>query len=158
MRIENGSRRQLKPIRRSSARIMNHLEFEFGLVPTKVNKEDKAAYIQALVDSRDQDSTEPFRQFMLQEHLKNISKEIEQFKNTQGGGQKTVKVDSKGGQKTRQAILQLISEDGKISSTAMAQRLGINRSAVSKHLKAMKEAQLIRKEGPDKGGKWVILK
>lgn len=126
---------------------MNHLQFEFGLVPTKVNKEDKAAHIQALVDSRDQDSTEPFRQFMLQEHLKNISKEIEQFKNTQEGGQKT-----------RQAILQLISEDGKISSTAMAQRLGINRSAVSKHLKAMKEAQLIRREDPDKGGKWVILK
>ena len=95
---------------------------------------------------------------MLQEHLKNISKEIEQFKNTQGGGQKTVKVDRKGGQKTRQAILQLISEDGKISSTAMAQRLGINRSAVSKHLKAMKEAQLIRRDGPDKGGKWVIMK
>ena len=147
MRMENGSRRQLKSIRRSSARIMNHLQFEFGLVPTKVNKEDKAAHIQALVDSRDQDSTEPFRQFMLQEHLKNISKEIEQFKNTQEGGQKT-----------RQAILQLISEDGKISSTAMAQRLGINRSAVSKHLKAMKEAQLIRREDPDKGGKWVILK
>lgn len=145
--MENGSRRQLKSIRRSSARIMNHLQFEFGLVPTKVNKEDKAAHIQALVDSRDQDSTEPFRQFMLQEHLKNISKEIEQFKNTQEGGQKT-----------RQAILQLISEDGKISSTAMAQRLGINRSAVSKHLKAMKEAQLIRREDPDKGGKWVILK
>lgn len=40
--MENGSRRQLKPIRRSSARIMNHLQFEFGLVPTKVNKEDKA--------------------------------------------------------------------------------------------------------------------
>ena len=80
--------------------------------------------------------------------LKNsyLSKEIEQFKNTQEGGQKT-----------RQAILQLISEDGKISSTAMAQRLGINRSAVSKHLKAMKEAQLIRREDPDKGGKWVIL-
>ena len=95
MRTGNGSRRQLKPIRRSSARIMNHLQFEFGLVPTKVNKEDKAVYIQALVDSRDQDSTEPFRQFMLQEHLKNISKEIEQFKNTQGGGQKTVKVDRK---------------------------------------------------------------
>ena len=143
---------------RMSRLIMNHLQFEFGLIPTKVNKEDKGAYIQALIDSRENDSTEPFHQFMLQEHVKNISKEIEQFKSTQEGGQKTEKVDRKGGQKTRQAILQLISEDDTISSTAMAQKLGINRSAVSKHLKAMKDAQQIQRKGPDKGGRWVILK
>ncbi len=142
---------------RMSRLIMNQLQFEFGLVPTKVHKEDKVDYIQALIESREQDSTEPFRQFMLQEHIKNIEQEIEWFKNSLEGGQKTKKVDRKGGQKTREAILKLIGEDDKISSTAMAQKLGINRSAVSKHLKALKEAQLIRREGPDKGGKWIVI-
>ncbi|MDH8276087.1 Fic family protein, partial [Klebsiella pneumoniae] len=44
---------------RMSRLIMNHLQFEYGLVPAKVNKDNKAEYIQALVDSREQDSTEP---------------------------------------------------------------------------------------------------
>jgi hypothetical protein len=56
---------------------MNHLQYEFGLVPVKIVKEDKAEYIQALIDAREQDSLEPFREFMMEEHIRNISKEIE---------------------------------------------------------------------------------
>ena len=142
---------------RMSRLLMNHLQFEFGLAPTKVNKEDKAEYIQALIDSREQDSTEPFREFMLKEHIGNLQKEIDNYRQAQNGGQKTEKVDRKGGQKTREAILQLIREDERISSTEMAETLGINRSAISKHLKKLQESGTIRREGPDKGGKWVIL-
>ena len=142
---------------RMSRLIMNYIQFEFGLVPTKVKKEDKAEYIQALVDSREQDNTQLFRVFMLREHLANLHEEIETFKQTEGG-QKTEKVDRKGGQKTREAILDLIKNDEKITSTKMAESLGINRSAVSKHLKKMQEDGLIRREGPDKGGKWIIVK
>ena len=39
----------------------------------------------------------------------------------------------------------------------MAEAIGINRSAVSKHLKNMQEEGIICREGPDKGGKWVIV-
>ena len=41
--------------------LMNQLQFEMGLVPSKVSKEDKAEYIQSLVASREQESVEPFR-------------------------------------------------------------------------------------------------
>ena len=136
--------------------VMNHLQFEFGLIPSKVNKEDKAEYIQALIDSREQDSTEPFRDFMLKEHVSNLRMDIEQFKRSQEGGQKSVEVDRKGGQKTRAAILQMIRDDAKITSTKMAERLGINRSAVTKHLKKLQDAGSIRREGPDKGGMWIL--
>ena len=142
---------------RMSRLIMNYIQFEFGLVPTKVKKEDKAEYIQALVDSREQDSTQPFREFMLREHLANLREEIETFLQTEGG-QKTEKVDRKGGQKTRKVILDLIENNEKITSTKIAQTLGINRSAVSKHLKKMQDEGMIRREGPDKGGKWIIVK
>ncbi len=67
---------------RMSRLIMNHLQFEFGLIPTKVNKEDKADYIQALIDSREQQTMEPFRVFMLREHVLNLKKEIENYKQT----------------------------------------------------------------------------
>ena len=85
---------------RMSRLIMNHIQFEFGLVPTKVNKDDKADYIQALVESREQDTTEPFREFMLQEHIKNLQQEIVTYKESVNevdtkGGQKIEKVDRK---------------------------------------------------------------
>ncbi len=83
---------------------------------------------------------------------------MDNFHQSQEGGQKTRKVDRKGGQETRDAILQMIREDAHISSSKMAERLGINRSAVSKHLKKMQDTGVIRREGPDKGGKWVIIK
>ena len=83
---------------------------------------------------------------------------MDNFHQSQEGGQKTGKVDRKGGQETRDTILQMIREDAHVSSSKMAERLGINRSAVSKHLKKMQDAGDIRREGPDKGGKWVIIK
>ena len=149
---------------RMSRLIMNYIQFEYGLVPTKVNKDDKAEYIQALVDSREQDSTEPFREFMLREHIKNLQHEIAMFQESiedvdTKGGQETEKVDRKGGQKTktREAILGMITQNSKVTSTQMAEALGINRSAVSKHLKKMQEDGIIKREGPDKGGKWIVL-
>ena len=74
------------------------------------------------------------------------------------GGQETGKVDRKGGQKTREAILDMIADNAHITSTQMAERLVINRSAISKHLKKLQEEGTIRREGPDKGGTWVINK
>ncbi|MBR1838374.1 MAG: Fic family protein [Bacteroidaceae bacterium] len=62
--------------------LMNHLQFEYGLVPTKVNMANKAAYIQALVESREQDSGEPFSTFMFQEHIQNLQQEIATFRRT----------------------------------------------------------------------------
>ena len=73
---------------RMSRLIMNHLQFEYGLVPTKVNKDDKAEYIQALIDSREQDTTEPFHEFMLHEHIKNLQQEIAAY-------QESIEVDRK---------------------------------------------------------------
>lgn len=68
---------------RMSRLVMNHLQHEFGLIPVKIDKEDKADYIKSLVDSRETESIEPFREFMFEEHVKNLQKEIEAFKKSQ---------------------------------------------------------------------------
>ena len=65
---------------RMSRLIMNHLQNEFGLVPNKVLKEDKAEYINALVKSREGESNVPFQDFMFREHAKNLQQEIENYK------------------------------------------------------------------------------
>lgn len=74
------------------------------------------------------------------------------------GGQKTEKVGRKGGQKTKESILSLIASDPFITTNEMSKRLKINRSAISKHIKKLKEDHIIERIGPDKGGKWLIKK
>lgn len=65
---------------RMSRLLMNYIQWEFGLVPSKVMQADKAAYIQALIDSREEESMEPFRRFMLQEHIRNLQSEIAAYR------------------------------------------------------------------------------
>ena len=68
------------------------------------------------------------------------------------------KVDRKGGQKTKDSILSLIASDPFVTTNEMSKQLEINRSAISKHIKKLKEDHIIERIGPDKGGKWIIKK
>ncbi|MBR6456526.1 MAG: Fic family protein, partial [Prevotella sp.] len=109
---------------RMSRLVMNHLQYEFGLVPVKIIKEDKAEYIQALIDSREQESLEPFREFMMEEHIRNISKEIDEFKKSQSDDPTKanfdpikanfdpIKTDS---DPIKQKLYQAISQDGTLN-------------------------------------------
>lgn len=65
---------------RMSRLIMNHLQHEFGLVPSKVLKENKGDYIEALKKSQEEESEVPFLNFMFEEHGRNLLKEIENYK------------------------------------------------------------------------------
>lgn len=69
---------------RMSRLIMNHLQYEFGLVPSKVVKDDKAEYIKALKISQEEESETPFLDFMFEEHAKNLQEEIENYKRSMG--------------------------------------------------------------------------
>ena len=44
-----------------------------------------------------------------------------------------------------------------ITSREIANTLNINRSAILKHLKKMQEDHIIRREGSQKSGKWVVI-
>jgi Fic family protein len=59
--------------------IMNMLQFEFGLIPTKITKEDKEEYIKALVDTREKENLDIFREFMSSMTEKNLSFEIDAY-------------------------------------------------------------------------------
>ena len=140
--------------------LMNLLQWEFDVLPTKVLKEDKAEYIQALIDTRESEDLNIFLDCMARHHCQHLQHDIDQFirSTTDRGGQKTAKVDTKGGHKTRDAILDMITQNARITSTQMAESLGINRSAVSKHLKKLQADGIIRRVGPDKGGHWEVIK
>ncbi len=138
--------------------LMNLLQWEFDVLPTKVLIEDKGEYIQALIDTRESKDLNIFLDCMTRHHCQHLQHDIDQFirSTSEEGGQKTAEVDRKGGQKTRNAILDMIIRNAKVTSTQMAESLGINRSAVSKHLKKMQDDGIIKRVGPDKGGHWEI--
>lgn len=84
---------------------------------------------------------------MLKEHIKNIQNEITEYKKAMDDvfSFKEEKEDQAGGPETRSAILRLISENASITSLEMANKLGINRSAESKHLKKMQDNDIIHR-------------
>ena len=73
-------------------------------------------------------------------------------------GQKTQKSGQKSGQKTQELIVNIVKDNPYITSKQLCATFGINRSAIIRHLKKLKESGVLRREGPDKGGHWVILK
>ena len=60
--------------------------------------------------------------------------------------------------KSREKIIAILSEDGKLSAVALAKRIGISAKAVEKHLARLKTDGLIERVGPAKGGHWVVKK
>lgn len=64
---------------RTSRLLMNLLQMEFGVLPTKVLKEDKAEYIQALIDTREEKNIEIFIDCMAELHNRHLQHDIDQY-------------------------------------------------------------------------------
>ena len=73
---------------------------------------------------------------------------------SQGGKKKVVR---KGGKKTVDRLLELIRGNPKITFAEMVSVAGISRSAIQKHIERLKDAQRLRRVGPDKGGHWEVI-
>ncbi|MGJ0303835.1 winged helix-turn-helix transcriptional regulator [Aliarcobacter cryaerophilus] len=59
---------------------------------------------------------------------------------------------------TQQNIIKLMQNNPKIAITALATELGISTTAIEKHIKTLKEQNIIQRIGGAKGGHWEILK
>lgn len=59
--------------------LMNLLQMEFGVLPTKVLKEDKAEYIQALIDTREEENIDIFIDCMTDLHCHHLKSDIDQY-------------------------------------------------------------------------------
>ncbi len=55
------------------------------------------------------------------------------------------------------AVVDLIRQDPFISRKILSGKLGINESAVQKHLDVLKGRESIRRVGADKGGHWEVF-
>ena len=138
--------------------VMNMLQFEFGLIPTKILKEDKEEYIKALVSTREDDNLGIFRGFMTSMMEQNLQNEITTYLDSIGV-EESMKKTSKGGEKptkSREKIVALLAENGKLSAAALAEKIGISAKAIEKHLANLKADSIIERIGPAKGGYWKV--
>ena len=131
--------------------VMNMLQFEFCLIPTKILKEDKEEYIKALVATREDDDLDIFRGFMTNMMEQNLQNEIVTYLDSIGIEESREKPT-----KSRDKVIALLSEDGKLSAVALAEKIGISAKAIEKHLANLKAEGIIERIGPAKGGYWKI--
>ena len=60
-------------------------------------------------------------------------------------------------QKTSQKIIDLIKEDPYISTSKMAEIIGVDRRNIARNIKKLQEQGVVRRVGPDKGGFWEVI-
>ena len=65
---------------RMSRLLMNMIQHEFGVIPSIVKKESRAAYIQALAESQEKENDGDFLDFMFRHHIENLKIQIEEYK------------------------------------------------------------------------------
>ena len=145
---------------RMSRLVMNHLQYEFGLVPVKIIKEDKAEYIQALINSREQESLEPFREFMFEEHTRNITKEIEEFKKSEADDPIKVALDPirEFSDPIKQQLYQAVAQDGTLNYAEYAAQIGVSEATIKRRLGELKNDGIIIRLGSNKTGHWEVVK
>ena len=132
--------------------LMNMIQFEFGLIPSKILKEDKEKYIAALIETRETEDKDIFRQFMLGEMIRNLRKDIQAY--LESTGETLPPIPER--EKSRERIVRLLKENRNMTTVTLAEALGISTKAVEKHLSKLKSEGVISRIGPDKGGYWEV--
>ena len=80
-------------------------------------------------------------------YLESIGDEVSGEKTQKGRGKPI---------KSRDKIVALLAENGKLSAAALAEKIGITSKAVEKHLANLKADGIIERIGPAKGGYWRV--
>lgn len=152
---------------RTTRLVMNMIQWQLGLVPSIVRKEDKGEYIQSLVDSRENDDSTIAQDVMLRHHIANINRRILQYQenDTVNAQSDTVNVTAnsnndtvKGLKKSLQKVYTVILNNPKITHSEIMQTLHISESTAKRATRDLKKLGYIAREGSDKTGKWIILK
>lgn len=139
--------------------LMNWLQFEYGLIPSRIFSGDKEEYIKALVATREDEDLSIFRRFMTETMIAHLSHDIGAYEESLGDNAtlmpKTAILSIP--HKTRDKVIELLRQNPKLSATALAAEIGISAKGIQRHLANLKAEGVLRRIGPDKGGEWQIL-
>ena len=71
---------------RTARLLMNYIQFCYNLLPTKIFKENREEYILSLHQCQDEETNQPFLDFMAGQLKKSLSLEVERFNASQKRG------------------------------------------------------------------------
>jgi predicted HTH transcriptional regulator len=139
--------------------VMNMIQWEYNLIPVKVLKEQKAEYIQSLIDTREQENENIFVDAMLRIHQQNLSSEIAAFKASMVMDvlPNDTKDDTKQLTERQRLMLDLIRKDDTITIAQMIQKAQVSEITIKRELAVLKQLGIIQREGGRKEGRWKIL-
>lgn len=157
---------------RTSRLLMNLLQMEYDLLPVRVLKEDKADYIQALADTRENEDICIFLDCMTRLHIEHLRSDIEQFlKSTEDGNsdvRKEITQNNVAEKLTeRQSIILSmigkrvaddVAQDVAVNTKYLSEKLNVNRKTIQRDVRHLLEKKLIQWVGSDKSGHWEIIK
>lgn len=162
---------------RTARLVMNMLQRQLGLIPSIVRKEDKGEYIQSLVDSRENGDSTIAQDVMLRHHMENLNSRILQYQDNDAGDEDVnfvntydvgVNVGVNGDDvgvnvgvkltETQKKVYGLIQANPDVTHAAIAGALSITSKTAERATKALRDCGLIRREGSDKTGRWIVLK
>lgn len=135
--------------------LMNWLQFEFGLIPSRIFSDDKEEYIKSLVATRESEDLGIFRQFMTDTMIAHLTRDISSYLESIGEDAPVEQPKKKG--KTRDRIIELLRENPKHTTRTLAEEIGITPKGVERHLAIFKSEGILRRIGPDKGGEWQVI-
>ena len=151
---------------RTSRLLMNLIQVEFDVIPSKVLKDDKSQYIQALIDSRENNDISIFIDCMTKLHARHLQTDIDLYirsmsddeDNNDKLSEKTREKSKETREKTREKIVKAIVQNPSITANELSEMLGITVKGVEWQLKQLKSQGVIRRVGADRGGYWEIVR
>lgn len=154
--------------------LMHYIQFEYGLIPLIIYKEDKEEYIKSLVSTRESGDLNMIRNYFTELLERNLENDIRLFnESTENNlvqssweyyypkaklqsGLKIEKYQNAIKQKSRDKIINLLKEDGRHTIQSLSQAIGIGPKAIEKQIQRLKKSGILHRNGPDKGGYWEI--
>ena len=142
---------------RTTRLLMNIVKRQLGLIPSIVTKEAKSEYIQALIDSREQEDSTIIQDVMLAQHIANLESRILQYQqsmnDTVNGENDTVNDTVND---TATLLIALIKAHPEYTYDEYAKALNIGRATVARHIKKL-NGTIINRIGSDKDGHWELI-
>lgn len=138
---------------RTTRLLMNIVQRQLGLIPSIVTKDEKGTYIQALIDSREQEDSTIIQDVMMAQHITNMESRILQYQNTTDD---TVN-DTVKSSDTISRLITIIKEHPDYTYDDYANVLGVGRATIARHIKKL-NGTIIKRVGSDKSGYWEFIK
>lgn len=151
--------------------LMNLLQMEFGVLPTKVLKQDKAEYIQALIETREQENIDIFIDCMMRLHIEHLQHDIDQFVDSMSDKpSKLASTDPEVSQSDPEVIQSdidkknhneerlkaLILQNPHLSRAKIAATLGISERQTRKIIDTLRAQNRLVRIGSDTNGSWKL--